>query len=75
MSSEIKGKKKIRSKGIVHAFSIIQDFKIKIPIGKAVDYAYLFITNLKQKIKYPLCMLQTCSGKLHNKKILKKTLG
>ena len=31
------------------------------------------IHNFKQKkINYPLCMRQTCSGKLHNKKILKK---
>ena len=67
--------KQIRSKGMVHAFFYNSRFQNQIPIGKAVDYAYLFITNLKQKINYPLCMRQTCSGKLHNKKILKKTLG
>ena len=47
---------------------------IRIPVEKAANIAYLFIT-LNKKINYPLCMRQTCSGKLHNKKILKKTLG
>ena len=32
-----------------------------------------FSHNLEKNIYYPLCMRQTCSGKLHNKKILKKT--